>query len=409
VILALLFPILATAGGVHVVEVRGSINPGSAAYVLESLAASRDASLFVIELDTPGGLLSSARSLIQGISESPVPVAVWVTPSGASATSAGALIALSADVIALHDGANIGAAHPVGGSGEDIKGAMGEKVLNDTAALARAQAAKHGRNVEAAEAFVVHSRSFSAGEAVEKHLADFVVDDLGSLVRRLDGRVIRGVAVHGGDVIRHAMTPKQKFLNFVADPNVSAALLSLGGLAIWAEVSSGFSSIAAGVVGVFCFVLGLVSLQTLPVTTGGEIFLLLGFALLVADALVVNHGLLSVAALVSLTLGALFLIDPGSGSMHVSLSLLVPLVLGLGLVLGLVGYVVSRDRAAVRPGNSLEGLPARVSTVDADGRSGTAYVQGELWRFESVTEVRAGDQLEVSSAKDLKLQLSRRT
>ena len=321
-VLLLLLPLssLAWAGGVHMVELQGSINPGSAAYILESLQAAQGAraDLFVIRLDTPGGLLASTRSIIQGISESPVPVAVWVSPSGASATSAGALIALSAHVILMQNGTNLGAAHPVGGGGEDIKGVMGVKVTNDTAALARSQAALHGRNVEAAEQIVTMSRSFAPSEAVAAHVADFIADDLGAVLKVLSGKTYKvgspphDVTLHlaSPEITRHSMTSRQRFLHFISDPNVSTVLLSLGGLAMWAEVSSGFGSVAAGVVGVFCFVLGFMSLQTLPVNTGGVILLCMGFALLVLEGFVVSHGLLTVAALASIFTGGLFLIDP---------------------------------------------------------------------------------------------------
>lgn len=414
-IFSFLIPLLAFAGDVRVAEVRGSINPGSAEYILQSIASSGSDDILVIKLDTPGGLLASTREIIRGIAESPVPVVVWVTPSGASATSAGALVALSAHAVAMHAGTNIGAAHPVGGSGEDIKGTMGEKVTNDTAALARAQATLRGRNVEAAEQIVTKSQSFSAGEAVQKRVADFQADDLSSLLRQLDGRKMRLGAreitlpsLTGARVAEIAMMPRQRFLHFISDPNISAALLSLGGLAMWAEVSSGFSSIAAGVVGIFCFVLGLVSLQTLPVNTGGAILLCLGFAMLVAEAFIPSHGFLTLGAMASILVGGLFLIDPGAGTMHVSLSLLLPLVAALGCVVGLVGYIFSRDRGRVAEANALVGASARVNTV-TDSRSGTAVVNGELWNFESAENARVGNELVVAATQGLKVILKRRS
>ncbi len=404
---------LAWANGVALVNVNGSINPGSASYIVESLTRSQDADLFVIQLNTPGGLISSTRTIIAAIADSHVPVAVWVGPSGAAATSAGALIAMSAHVLSMAEGTNIGAAHPVGGAGEDIKGVMGEKVLNDTAALARAQAALRGRDVTAAEEIVTKSHSFSSSEAVQKHIADFTANDVATFIRLANGRVVsvggKPFTIHaGGAATELAMSLRQRFLHFVADPNVSALLLSLGGLAVWAEVSSGFSSVAAGVVGVLCFVLGLVSLETLPVTTGGEILLILGFAFLVTDAFVTNHGVISVGGLVCLLLGGLFLIDPGSGSMHVSLSILLPMVFGIALVLGFVGYALSRGHA-VGDANLVAGASARVSSVAEGGRMGTAYVNGELWHFEADEPVRVGDELTVGSVQGLKLHLNRRT
>jgi membrane-bound serine protease (ClpP class) len=206
-------------------------------------------------------------------------------------------------------------------------------------------------------------------------------------------------------LVRVPMSAKQQFLHFVADPNVSTMLLTLGGLALWAEISSGFSSIAAGVIGIFCFVLGMVSLQTLPVNIGGAVLLGLGFVLLVLEAFVTSYGLLSVGALVSLFLGGLFLIDPGSGSMRVSLSLLIAMVAGVGAILVGVGYVLARDRAGLRE-NPLIGAEARVSS--SEGLQGTAYVNGELWNFISDTPVSAGESLWVRSVQGLKIYLERK-
>ena len=151
----------AQAATIHLAEVRGSINPGSADYILESLkqAENNKADLFVLRLDTPGGLLASTRLIIQGFNETRTPVLVWVSPGGASATSAGALLAISSHILVMQKGTNLGAAHPVGGSGEEIKGPMGEKITNDTAALARSQASLRGRNQEAAERIVTKSQS----------------------------------------------------------------------------------------------------------------------------------------------------------------------------------------------------------------------------------------------------------
>jgi membrane-bound serine protease (ClpP class) len=397
-VIGLFWPALAAAAGIHVATLHGSINPGSAEYVLESLKAAQSGDAFVLEIDTPGGLISSSRLIIEGIAQSKVPVVVWVTPNGAAATSAGALIALSATKIAMHSGTNLGAAHPVNGNGDDIKGDMRLKIVNDTAALARAQATLHGRDPRVAEEIVTKSRSFSPEEAIAAHVADFVADDLASVLKK--------AGLPAAAEIRHPMSLRQSFVNFLSDPNVSAVLISLGGLAVWAEVSSGFSSIAAGVVGVLAFVLGFVSLQTLPVTLGGEILLVMGFALLAVEGFVTSHGALSAGAVISILLGGLFLIDPSSGSMHVSLLVLLPLVAALALVLGTMGYAIARDRNHLGIANPLLGAEA---TVSVGGKNGKAYVNGELWNFESVEELTEGERTVVERTKGLKIYLKRRT
>jgi membrane-bound serine protease (ClpP class) len=399
---------------IHFLEVEGTVNPGSASYILESLtkAEQNQADALVLRLNTPGGLLSSTRTIAQGISESSIPVIVWISPGGASATSAGALVAMAAHVAVMAPGTNIGAAHPVGGSGEDVKGVMGEKVKNDTAAFARAMAALRGRSVENAELIVTKSKSFSGIEAEQVNLIDFVADDLYSLLENTKGLKVQldrpkreatlNFSKHTpSDIIRVEMNLKQKFLHLIADPNVSAMLLALAGLAMWAEVSSGFSAIAPGLVAVFAFVLGMVSLQTLPVSVGGMILIGLSFVLLVLEVFIVSYGILAISSLVCLFLGGLFLIDPGSGSMQVSTSLLVSLVAGVGSVGVAIFTMLARDKHNAPEEDQVFGAEARITTVEEGALKGTALVNGEIWRFETLEPVTTGDLMRVKKVHGL--------
>lgn len=414
---------LANTGAVHFLEIRGSINPGSAAYFIESLAAAElaEAQALLLRLDTPGGLLSSTRDVIQAISAANIPVIVYVAPGGASATSAGALITISAHVAAMSQGANIGAAHPVGSGGEDVKGVMGEKVTNDTAALARAQAALRGRKVEAAEAVVTKSQSFSAEEAQKNGLIDVLAPDVDALLRALDGRkvkmsegqlherVLRTKHLSAASLTQVEMNWKQKFLHLVADPSISAILLTMGGMAIYAEISSGFSLVFPGLVGLFCLLLAFVSMQTLPINVGGSLLFVLGFALLVAEIFVTSYGLLTVAGLAAVFIGGLFLIDPGSSSMRVPLWILFPLVASVASIALGVGYLLLRDRTGGPAPDPYLTAEATVATVEGDGRHGTASVGGEIWRFESAEPLKVGDIVFVKSTRELTLILERRT
>lgn len=406
---------------VRMIELKGTINPGSAAYILETLAiAEKEGSeLFILKLDTPGGLLSSTRSIIQGISDSQVPVLVWVSPGGASATSAGALITMAAHVAAVAPGTNIGAAHPVGGSGEDIKGVMGEKATNDTAAMARSLAALRGRDVTNSELIVTKSKSFTAKEAVDAKIVDFEAGSVEELLSLANGRKVsverpkKQLTLSFGklsaaEIVKTEMNLKQQFLHLIADPNVSAMLLALAGLAMWAEVSSGFSSIVAGVVAIFAFVLGMVSLQTLPINVGGAVLLVLGFVLMVMEAFITSYGLLAMASLVCLFLGGLFLIDPSMGSMRVSIPLLVAMVSGIGSVLVGIGYLLSREKPRKVKDDPVVDALAKVVTIETGGLSGTALVNGEIWSFESRDPVTAGDLRNVGKIKGLKVILERR-
>ena len=407
---------------IYFLDLKGSINPGSAAYIIENLnrANSEGAAALILQLDTPGGLLSSTRSIIQSISSSSIPVIVFIAPGGASATSAGALITISAHYSAMAKGTNIGAAHPVGSSGEDVKGTMGEKITNDTAALARSQATLRHRNPEIAELVVTKSKSFAADEAVQNGLSNLVVKDLNELLLSLNQKkicldescqkfsLLNTEGLTPDSLMTKTMNLKQKFLHLIADPNISTLLMTLGGLAIYVEVSSGFSSLVAGIIGAFCILLGLISMQTLPIQAGGALLFVLGFLLLAAEAFFTSHGLLAVSSVICISLGGLFLIDPASSSMKVSLSLLLPIIGGISTVILFISFIIARDNKRRRKSISTLHSPVRISTINKDGLTGTAYVNGELWNFESKEHVNVKEKYFVHSITGLKLHIERR-
>ncbi len=405
------------APSIHLIDVQGTINPGSASYILESVkAAEREkAEALLIRLNTPGGLLSSTRDIIQGFSQATVPVILYVSPGGASATSAGALLTLASHLAVLAPGTNIGAAHPVGSGGEDVKGTMGEKVTNDTAALARSQATLRGRNAANAELVVTKSKSFSPEEAVQAGIVDFVASDLQDLLQKAEGRKIRIGAqekilrTKGAEVLPRSMSLMQKFLHFIADPNISTMLLALGALAFYVEVSSGFTLIAPAVVGALSILLGAISLQMLPINTGGLLLIALGFIFLLAEIFVTSYGLLAVAGLASLFFGGLFLIDPAGGSMQVSLGLLGSLLAGMGVVMGFVAYLLARDRGRVSVADQVVGAMATVKSTGADGRQGHALVNGELWAFEAKDPLQPQENAQVVGLRGIRLQLEKRS
>lgn len=400
------------AGPMQLIEVNGSINPGSASYITESIrkAEAEGAEALILRLNTPGGLLSSTRDIIQGISSSKIPVITYISPGGASATSAGALITLSSHVAVMAPGTNIGAAHPVGGQGEEVKGPMGEKVTNDTAALARSQAELRGRSPEAAARIVTKSESFSPEEALKAKVIDFIASDQENLLAQLKGRKVK---IAAGEVtlaaavapVTREMNLKQKFLHLIADPNISTMLIALGGLAIYAEISSGFTVLVPGIFGLFCLLLGFVSLQTLPVNVGGALLFGLGFALLVAEAFVTSYGLLTAAALVALFLGGLFLMDPATTDMRVSLSLLIPMIGSVGFIMAIIGFMLYREKKGLGTADVVVGTIAKVAT--SQGFSGTAYANGELWSFDSEETLQPGDEARVQELKSMRLKLKK--
>jgi membrane-bound serine protease (ClpP class) len=375
--------LLVEATQIHYIKIKGTINPGSADYIVSKVKLANDqgAGALAIELDTPGGLLSSTRQIIQAINQSSVPVVVVVTPSGSSATSAGALIALSANWVAMEEGTNIGAAHPVASGGQTIEGTMGDKVTEDTSALARAQAQLHGRNSEVAAKMVTQSLSLSADEALAKNIANQVLK--AGLERPLEAiaweKVIKNWKVQPIQWIYQPMDLKHQLLHTIADPNISTLLLSLGGLAIYTEISAGFTLIAPGVIGVFLLILGFISLQMLPITTGGGVLVLLGLSLLVAEIFVTSFGLLAIAGTICLFLGSLFLVDPLALNLTVSMSLMVNLFGAILLIIGFLGWRFYQDsRVSVKSG--IEAMIGQSATILSGS---TLQYQGEIWNYES--------------------------
>ncbi|MBI3543458.1 MAG: nodulation protein NfeD [Deltaproteobacteria bacterium] len=340
-IAAALLSTAARAATVDVVRVNGIINEGTVKYVKRGLSIARadESPVLLVVLDTPGGLLSSTREIVQAINESPIPVAVYVAPGGASATSAGTILTMAAHYAGMAPGTNIGAAHPVGGQGEDIKGAMKTKAENDTVAFIRAQALLRGRNADWAEEAIRKSVAVPADEALKLKVVDFIADDLKDAVMKIDAQPARsGVAgaprsarqVHAtGLPLREIpMTAAERFLAFIGDPNVSYLLMTLGSFGLYIELTTP-GAIFPGVLGAISLILAFVSFATLPVNLGGLALLVLAFLLFGAEPFITSHGVLTVGGIVSLLLGGLFVLDASTGDLLISLALLLPTALAL--------------------------------------------------------------------------------
>jgi membrane-bound serine protease (ClpP class) len=386
-ILKLILSLISLAKPAIEIEVAGSINPGSADYIISSIqkANQDNVGAFIMRMNTPGGLISSTRNIIQAINESAVPIIVFVTPAGGRATSAGALIALSAHKVIMMDGTNIGAAHPVGPGGESPEGAMKDKAVQDTAALARSQAQLRNRNVELAEKMVTKSLAYSAKEAKGKKLIDQVVSSEDEFLDLIKAEF----AVT--DFKRYEMNTKQKLLHSIADPNFSTLLLSLAGIAIYTEISSGFTLIAPGVLGILMLILGFVSLQMLPIQTGGTILMGMGLLLLIAELFVISYGLLAIAGIVALFVGSLFLVDTSQLGVGVSPSLIGSILFALSTLVGFFGFIVWRDsKVKIKSGlDSLIGEKAIVKSIHSPF-DGVISIQGELWNCKSDRPLEVG-------------------
>jgi len=416
--LALLAPLVAlpaapTAPGsaeVLVVTVKSAIQPVSAELIADAIkeADRAGAAAVVIELDTAGGLLASMHDITTAILGAQTPVVVYVAPSGARAASAGFYILMSADVAAMAPGTNTGAAHPVGGQGEDIPGILGKKVEQDSAANIRSLALRNGRDLKLAEAAVMESRSFSAQEALEGKLIDLVAPDLPALVKALDGRVVkRGgttVVLHtaGAAVRRFEISPMRAFLGVLADPNITYLLLGLGSLGIFFELMHP-GAILPGVVGAICLILSFYGLSVLPVSYAGLALLVLAIIFFVLEIKVTSYGGLAVAGVICLVLGSLMLFNTPEPALRVSLELIAMLTAFAALVVGFLIWMSLRARRLpVRTG--AEGLIQETGVARSElAPRGKVFVHGELWDAEADEAVAAGQEVEIVAVKDLLL------
>ena len=295
---------------VHLITLDASINPATADFIHESIfsAAHEGAQALIIELDTPGGLLDSTKSIVKDLLGSPLPVIVYVAPSGAGAASAGVFVTMAANIAAMAPGTNIGAAHPVGGQGENISGDMREKVENFTVSLSKTIAHERGRNVEWAEKAVRESVSITEQEALKLHVIDVVAANLDDLLRQCDGREVQlGTTkvlldLAGAEIVRKDMRLKQKFLNILANPNVAYLLMTAGLLGLYVEFTHP-GVFFPGVAGGICLLLGLTALQVLPINYSGLALLGLGLALLISELFLPSFGILGISGIVSFVLG----------------------------------------------------------------------------------------------------------
>jgi membrane-bound serine protease (ClpP class) len=308
------------------------------------------AAALVVELSTPGGLLTSTREISTAMLAARTPVVVWVAPAGSQAASAGFFVLLSADFAAMAPGTNTGAAHPVGGQGESIAGDMGDKVLQDTAAMARSLAARHGRSVELAEKAVLESRSFTEQEAFAAKLVDVVAADLPALFAALEGQEYDKPAgkgtlrLEGAPVREIRATAVQRFLSAIAHPNIAYLLMSLGMLGIYFELAHP-GAVLPGVVGGISLLLGLFALSVLPVSYTGVGLILLAIVFFVAEIKVTSYGLLAVGGIISLVLGSLMLFKSAEPALRLSRGLIFASAASAAAVAGFLAVLAARAQS----------------------------------------------------------------
>lgn len=399
---------------VHLIVVDGGINPAVDDFIKESIARAHvsGARALVIQLDTPGGLLSSTRSIVKEILGAPLPVLVYVAPSGAGAGSAGVFITLAGHIAAMAPGTNIGAAHPVAGGGQEIKGVMGEKIENFTASFSETIAERRGRNTEFAIQAVRRSISITDKEALEKNVIDIIANDLRDLLKQAEGREVdingtkQKVSFKGVRVQTFEMALRQKIIDILSDPNIAYLLLMAGILGLYMEFSNP-GVIFPGVAGGIALLLALTSFQILPINYAGLALILLGMALLVGEAFLPSFGVLGIGGIIALTLGSLLLFDARGSDLVLDKKIVFTAVGTLSMFMIVIGYLVVQAHRR-KPTLGVEGLLGEIAEVKVSlNPEGKVFVHGEYWYAAGDGEFDVGEKVKVAGFDGMILKVKR--
>ncbi len=399
----------ASENSVYIIEVADAISVGTAEFIIQGIktAEENDAVCVIIELDTPGGLAESMRKIIQSILNSRVPVVVYVSPSGARAASAGVMITMAADIAAMAPGTNIGAAHPVGGGGKDIEGAMSEKVINDMVAHAKSVAEKRGRNAKWVEAAIRESVSVTETEALKENIIDLIAKDTDDLLQQINGREVQDKGVLALDDVKKVVleeTLRTKILKTISNPNIAYILMMIGLAGLYFELSHP-GAIFPGVIGAICLILAFFAMQTLPVNYAGILLIVLAIIFFIMEMKIASYGLLSVAGIVALLLGSMMLFKGSSADMKLSWSVLLPTIILISGFFVFVAGLVFRAQIS-KPTTGSRGLIGEIGIVkQALAPEGKVFVHGELWNATSTEPIEENIKVRVVNVARLMLEV----
>ncbi len=387
------------------ITVDAPIHPVTSEYILNSitLAEQNNHDLIIIVINTPGGLDSSMREIIEKILASEVPVVAYVSPSGARAASAGFFIGIACDLFVMAPGTNTGAAHPVGVSltGQAMDETMAEKVTNDAASYIKSIAGKRGRNIKMAEAAVRDSLSYTEQEALEGQLIDLVAQSEREILAHFHGKTIQRfngeeitLNLQNQDIVEQPMTGRQKFLLTISNPNLAYILLMLGLLGLYFEFSNP-GAILPGVLGGISILLAIFAFQILPINYVGLILILLSIAMFILDIKIQSYGILSIGGVVAMVIGSIMLIDAPIPELRPSLNFIIPFAVGISLIF--IFLVVLAVKAHSRRSvTGSEGLRGKIGTArTALQPEGKVFVHGELWNAEADQEIPEGTKVKV--------------
>jgi len=424
--LCLLSTLFAAENEVWVISVDGVINPVSASYIRKNLtdAQQAKAQCLIIQLDTPGGLMTSMRDIIKDILNAEIPVVVYVAPRGAQAASAGVFITVAAHFAAMAPGTNIGAAHPVNLGGGGLGGqpdsastkTMLEKATNDAVAYIRSLAKERGRNTTWVEKAVRESVSITEREAVKLRVVDTVARDLDELLTILDGKTFR--TPHGerrlttrtANIRTRPLGVHRKILDIISDPTVAYILLMLGFYGLYFEFSNP-GAIFPGVLGAVFLILAFFAFQVLPINYAGLALIIVGIILFILEVKIVSFGLLTIGGIIAMTLGSMMLIDVSQAPetlQAISLKVILPVVLfTAAFIIFALTYVIRAHRR--QPTTGAEGLVGLTGTAISEiNPIGTVQVHGEYWKATARTPVLRGASITVLAVENMVLHVTQK-
>ena len=421
VVLLLVVPFRLSASDILVIEVKDAISPPIASYIMENIdnAVATNKAAIIIRLDTPGGLDTAMRDIIQKEMNASIPVIVYVSPKGARAASAGALITLASDIAAMSPGTNIGAAHPVSiGGGDDKEGkdsTMVNKVTNDAVAYAKSIARDRKRSEQWAEDIVRKSISTPAQEALAKGVIDIVAQDMTDLLNQLHGRKIKKNLVtfvlntKQANLVDNPMGFRYRLLSTLSNPNIAYILMLIGLAGIYFELSSP-GAILPGVIGGISLILAFFAFQTLPVNYAGVGLILLAVIMFIAEIKVPSYGLLTVGGVISMVLGSLLLFRTPELYAQVSYALILPVTLFFAAFFAATIYlVVKAQRTTSKLGaDALKDEIAEVYAWNEDG-TGKVFCHGEYWNAKGPSTLKAGDLVKIVDLSGMELTVSKPT
>lgn len=404
----------AHANQVDVITIDGIIDPVDAEFITKTIESSTSAGAecLIIQLDTPGGLDLAMRSIIKEMMRSDIPVIVYVSPSGARAASAGALITIAAHIAAMAPGTNIGAAHPVSLGGGKMEDDMAAKVENDAAAYAESIATKRNRNKEWAIKAVRESVSITENEALKIKVIDLIAANVNDLLTQIDGREVKTEAgvktlnTKDSTVNYIEMGLREKVLNTLSNPNIAYILFLVGLLGLYFELSNP-GAIFPGILGGICLILAFFAFQTLPINYAGILLIILSVILFILEIKVTSFGMLTVGGIITLTLGSLMLFDSPLPFLRVSFSVLIPVVVITSLCFILVISLAIRAYTK-KPTTGKEGLVGAIGiTKSPIDPSGKVFIHGEYWDAVSDEAIPAETRVQVTEVNNIEIKVKK--